>query len=242
MQNTVAIQFDSITFVRNEETILNDISGLFHTGAITTLLGPSGSGKTTLLKLLNGLLSPSKGQLLLLNKPIEQYDPITLRRTVGIALQDAPIIRGTVYDNLALSFTLQNETLNEAVARQALKDVHLSEDLLTRPAQDLSGGQRQRLSLARTLLMKPTILLLDEITSALDPKTTLEIETLVQTITKQKNLTTIWVTHDTKQALKVSDYTYLLNNGHIVFHGNSTDIHTTTNYAFQQFLAGGVIE
>ena len=107
MTHQTTIEFKHITFTRQDETILHNISGTFHEGTITALIGPSGSGKTTLLKMLNGLLSPSSGTITILNKNIEAYNPIELRTTVGIALQDAPVIRGTVFENLALPYSLK---------------------------------------------------------------------------------------------------------------------------------------
>ena len=189
MTHQTTIEFQHITFTRQDETILHNISGTFHEGTITALIGPSGSGKTTLLKMLNGLLSPSSGTIKILNKNIEAYNPIELRTTVGIALQDAPVIRGTVFENLALPYSLRGKTFTKQEAIQFLHYVGLDDSLIDRDASDLSGGQRQRLSLARTLINEPKVLLLDEITSALDPTATSEIEQLIKKITYEKHIT-----------------------------------------------------
>lgn len=189
MTHQTTIEFQHITFTRQDETILHNISGTFHEGTITALIGPSGSGKTTLLKMLNGLLSPSSGTIKILNKNIEAYNPIELRTTVGIALQDAPVIRGTVFENLALPYSLRGKTFTKQEAIQFLHYVCLDDSLIDRDASDLSGGQRQRLSLARTLINEPKVLLLDEITSALDPTATSEIEQLIKKITYEKHIT-----------------------------------------------------
>ena len=157
MTNEIAIEFETIYYENDDHVILNNISGHIESGKVTALIGPSGSGKTTLLKMFNGLISPTKGTINVLGQPISSYNPTTLRRLVGIALQDAPIIRGTVYENLALPRTLKNEILVAEEAIHYLTIVGLSESFLQKPAQELSGGQRQRLSIARTLINQPKI-------------------------------------------------------------------------------------
>src|SRR5690625_3415168 len=97
-----AIRFENVSYSVGDVSILTNISGSIIANHITTLVGPSGSGKTTLLKLCNGLISPTSGEIRIEDQPIGTYDPVDLRRKVGFALQSAPMIRGTVYDNLAL--------------------------------------------------------------------------------------------------------------------------------------------
>ena len=239
MTNQNAIQFENLSYVLHNETILHRISGFMESGQITALIGPSGSGKTTLLKMFNQLLSPTSGTITILGQPIERYEPTELRRTVGIALQDAPIIRGTVLDNLLLPKKLQHQSLSEQDALYYLNLVGLDAAFIKRPANELSGGQRQRLSIARTLINKPKILLLDEITSALDPKATNEIEQLIKTLTKQFQIATVWITHNQKQALQVSDQIILLNKGSVQLAGNTKTLIASRNEDIELFLNGG---
>lgn len=107
-----AIHFQQVQFSVNDKMILKSITGSFPKGQITTLVGPSGAGKTTLLKLCNGLLSPTNGHILIDNEPISNYEPSALRRHVGIALQAAPMIAGTVKENLALPGHCRKKTLS----------------------------------------------------------------------------------------------------------------------------------
>lgn len=165
---TPAIHFNKVNFYSDDNHILKNITGSFYEGTITTLVGPSGAGKTTLLKLCNGLLSPDSGEIYIKDKKISSFAPVELRRLVGIALQSAPMINGDVLQNIGLPLTLQGKNLAEKAAKDLLKDVGLSEEFLHRNVRDLSGGQRQKVSIARTLVNHPRILLLDEITSALD--------------------------------------------------------------------------
>lgn len=120
-----AIELRDLCFTAKERRILHNLNGVFYKGKITTLVGPSGAGKTTLLKMCNGLLAPTSGDIFIGNQPIQEYEPTTLRRKVGIALQSAPILRSSVYENLALPRTLQGEHLTEKEAVSALENVQL---------------------------------------------------------------------------------------------------------------------
>ncbi|RKQ15119.1 ABC transporter ATP-binding protein [Ureibacillus endophyticus] len=233
-----AIKFENVCYEKDELSILNNINGVFNKGKITTLVGPSGAGKTTLLKLCNGLYSATSGEIYIQDNPIHSYEPTTLRRKVGIVLQSAPIIRGTVYKNLALPFTLQNKKLPENEAIKFLNDVGLNESFLHRQAEDLSGGQRQKVSIARTLINQPEVLLLDEITSALDPTSVNEIEQLILKINQKYDVTIIWITHNIEQAKRVGDYTWVMMEGQLIESGETNILWTNTNKLIQNFVSG----
>ncbi|MEY9979388.1 phosphate ABC transporter ATP-binding protein [Lysinibacillus sp. RC79] len=233
-----AIHFQQVTFSSNDKMILKSITGSFPKGKITTLVGPSGAGKTTLLKLCNGLLSPTDGQILIDNQYISAYEPTALRRHVSMALQAAPMIEGTVFDNLALSRSLQGEKLTEQEAIQYLRDVGLDQSFLQRPTHKLSGGQRQKVSIARTLINQSTILLLDEITSALDRQSVQEIETLIATINKKFNVTIIWITHNLQQALTIGHYTWVMMDGELIETGKSSLLNAPKNPRVAEFVQG----
>ncbi|WP_346234992.1 phosphate ABC transporter ATP-binding protein [Lysinibacillus telephonicus] len=237
--NETAIKFENVCYEVDQLSILNNITGVFYKGKITTLVGPSGAGKTTLLKMCNGLISPTEGELFIQNQPITSFEPTSLRKSVGIVLQSAPIIRGTVYDNLALPFKLQNKKFTEADAFNSLEGVGLNSSLLYRKASDLSGGQRQKLSIARTLINRPQILLLDEITSALDPTSVHEIEQLILKINKKYNATIIWITHNIDQAKRLGDFTWIMMEGQLLESGESSILSNSSNELVHQFAVGG---
>ena len=234
-----AIQFENVSLHMKDRDILHNISGSFPKGRITTLVGPSGAGKTTILKLCNGLISPSSGNIYIEGEAIYTIDPLVLRKKCGIVLQNAPIIRGTVFDNLALPRQLHNEHLSKEEAVELLDDVHLDASFLLREATELSGGQKQKLAIARTLVNKPTILLLDEITSALDPKSTHEIEQLILTINNKYGVSIVWITHNMTQARTMSNFAWVLQNGKLQASGDVTILNRSDNPIIEQLLNGG---
>lgn len=236
-QSQPAIDFQNVHYSIGETAILKGVTGSFPDGKITTVVGPSGAGKSTLLKLCNGLISPDNGVIFIQGKPIDQISPTKLRRIVGIALQDAPMVEGTVADNLAVPLRLKGKELTAKEAVTALQDVGLSLDLLDRDSRELSGGQRQKVSIARTLINQPDILLLDEITSSLDRTSQREIEELIQAINQKFNVTIIWITHNLDQALRIGDYTWVMMNGTVAENGEDILQHPETQKV-QQFLKG----
>ncbi|MGE7838849.1 phosphate ABC transporter ATP-binding protein [Viridibacillus arvi] len=233
-----AIHFNHVDFQIGDSKIIKNVPGSFPKGKITTLVGPSGAGKTTLLKMCNGLISPTAGEIFINNKLITDYDPIDLRRNVGMALQAAPMIRGTVFENLDLPLALQNKKLPEEDAISYLDDVGLERAFLHKNADDLSGGQRQKVSIARTLVNQSEILLLDEITSALDRASLKEIEELIVKINQKYNVTMIWITHNLEQALKIGHYTWVLMQGEVIETGESKLLENPQNDLVKHFVQG----
>lgn len=194
--------------------VLNGISGKVPMGTILTIIGPSGAGKSTILSLCNLLITPEEGRVLILGKDVQEWDVKDLRRQVGIAFQAAPMLQGTVLENLMLPVKLHGLQLNDP--EKYMEYVGLSKELLSREAKELSGGQRQRLSLARTLINKPSILLLDEVTAALDSISSREVEELILRINKEQHTTVLWVTHDLSQARRVGEQTWLIMDGTLI--------------------------
>ncbi|WP_040229040.1 ABC transporter ATP-binding protein [Bhargavaea cecembensis] len=233
-----AIHFRQVSYSAGNKKIIKEVTGSFPAGKITTLVGPSGAGKTTVLKLCNGLLSPSAGEILISGRPIGDYEPTGLRRKVGIALQDAPVVKGTVMDNLALPLRLQKKELSREEAMAWLDDVGLEPEYLDAKASELSGGQRQKVSIARTLVNRSEILLLDEITSALDRTSRREVEELIVRINRKYGTTMVWITHNLEQALTIGDYTWVLMGGELVETGESRLLEHPENDRVRQFVEG----
>ncbi|CAD2077616.1 Glycine betaine/carnitine/choline transport ATP-binding protein OpuCA [Jeotgalicoccus aerolatus] len=218
--------------------ILHNISGYFRENKITTFIGPSGAGKTTCLKHINGLLSPDSGDVFYRGENIASADIISLRKKAGMAFQSAPMLAGTVYDNLNLPLKIFNKELNQGRAVKLLEMVDLDKSFLQRKINKLSGGEKSRVSLARTFVSKPEVLLLDEITSSLDYTLVRDIERLVKKLQQEHNLTVVWITHDLAQAERVSDDIWFLNQGELLLQGPIDSLYSSSNTIIQQFLRG----
>ncbi|WP_226002396.1 phosphate ABC transporter ATP-binding protein [Paenibacillus sp. BJ-4] len=236
-----AIEFKHITKYftgpERQRAVLNGITAKVSPGKITTLVGPSGSGKSTLLSLCNLLLSPDEGEISVFGKPVSEWEIPELRRKVALVFQDAPILQGTVLYNLQTVERLHGTMLHDPSG--LLERVGLTRDLLEQKAQELSGGQRQRLALARTLANRPDILLLDEITSALDPASVKEVEELLLQMNKEEGTTMIWITHHMEQARRVGHETWLMIDGRLVEQADTeTFFHAPQHSETRRFIAG----
>lgn len=238
LKEQYAIQFEQVFYSDRDVPIIKDVTGSFYKGRITTLVGPSGAGKTTLFRLCNGLISPSSGEIYIHNQKIEGYNPIDLRKKVGIALQSATMVSGTVWENLALPLMLQKKELERERAIELLKLVGLEDEFLERHVKDLSGGQRQKVSIARTFVNKPDILLLDEITSSLDRVSQQEIEELIVRINQNYHTTIIWITHSLEQALSIGDDSWVMMGGEVVETGNSEFLRSPKEERVIKFVKG----
>lgn len=206
------------------------------------MAGPSGAGKTTLLKLCNGLISPTRGDIYIHGRHIREYEPVELRRTVGIALQNAPMVKGSVYRNLSLPLELAGKKLTKEEAVTFLEDVGLEESFLQRDSKELSGGQKQKVSIARTLVNRPRILLLDEITASLDQTSSKEIEQLIVKINQRYNVTMVWITHNLEQARTIGHYTWVMIKGKVAETGESSLLESPKTDEVRRFVEGDLHE
>ncbi|WP_087974385.1 phosphate ABC transporter ATP-binding protein [Oceanobacillus rekensis] len=238
--NESALQFKHVIYSDGATPIINNVTGFFPKGKITTLVGPSGAGKTTLFRLCNGLISPDSGEIIVDGKDINEYEPTELRRTVGLALQSATMLSGSVYKNLSMPLTLKGEILSEEKAINLLIDVGLGSEYLQKNVKDLSGGQRQKVSIARTLVNKPKILLLDEITSSLDRVSQQDIEELIKRINNRSEVTIIWITHNLQQAVSIGDYTWVMMSGKLIESGESSLLNNPQNKSVKRFVQGEI--
>lgn len=212
--------------------VLTDISLNIEDGEIVSILGPSGCGKTTLLNLILGIVDSDGGQIIyngedITNVPME-------KRGFNIVFQDYALFPNLdVYQNI--TYGLRNNP--EISSREEVEDlIHLLglEEHLNKRIGQLSGGQKQRVALARTLVMKPKILLLDEPLSALDGVIKESIKDRIRTIAREYNLTTIIVTHDPEEALTLSNRVMIINEGKIAQFGRPEEIISRPENGFVQ--------
>ena len=218
-----------------KNVILKNISLSINNGEIVSILGPSGSGKTTLLNLILGITDIENGNLILDGKDITKV-PME-KRGFNIVFQDYALFPNlNAYENI--TYGLKNkpnisskEEVDDLIKLLGL-EVHLNKNI-----NQLSGGQKQRVALARTMVMKPKILLLDEPLSALDGNIKESIKEKIKTIAKDFNLTTIIVTHDPEEALTLSDKVLIIDHGEISQFGKPEEIiHTPKNDFVKKFI------
>ncbi len=223
---------------------LNDVTLDFPAGELVALLGPSGCGKTTLLRIIAGLESADKGQVLLDGKDASDKD--VQERQVGFVFQHYALFRHmTVFDNVAFGLQVRpkktrpsKEEIREKVFA-LLKLVQLDWLSDRFPAQ-LSGGQRQRIALARALAVEPKVLLLDEPFGALDAKVRKELRRWLRRLHDDLHITSIFVTHDQEEALEVSDRIVLLNHGKIEQVGTPNEVYENPASPFVYSFLGVV--
>lgn len=210
--------------------ILNNITLDIENGEIVSILGPSGCGKTTLLNIILGLTNIDSGHLIFDNDDITKV-PMN-KRGFNIVFQDYALFPNlTAYQNIVYGLKNRPDISTDKEVEEFIELLGLREHL-DKKIEQLSGGQKQRVALARTLVMKPKILLLDEPLSALDGVIKESIKQKIKMIAKELKLTTVIVTHDPEEALTLSDRVLIINNGEISQYGQPQDIiqHPNNNF------------
>jgi putative ABC transport system ATP-binding protein len=213
-QQAVAFEFRRVIVLQAGRRVLDEVTASIPAAGITVVSGPSGAGKTTLLRLCNRLEVPDAGTVCYRGQPLDELDPLALRRRVGMVFQRPAPFPGSIADNLAIA---RPDAGTEELST-ALKRVALDPGLLGQEARTLSGGELQRMCLARTLVTEPETLLLDEPTSALDEQPKRVFEHTARDLAAQ-GITLVWVTHDDAQARRVADRIYQLRDGHLTGSG-----------------------
>ncbi len=228
-------QFGDVTAVNHIDLTIPD-------GKLTGLLGPSGCGKSTMLYMISGLLNATEGQIMFGDRDVTTLPPD--KRNIGLVFQNYALYpHMTVFENIA--FPLGNkkgaQKMTRAEMRQAVEEVaELVQitDYLKRKPKELSGGQQQRVAMARALVKKPDILLLDEPLSNLDARLRMEMRQEVRRIQVESKVTTVFVTHDQEEAMSITDLIVLMKSGIIQQVGAAHEIYMDPNNAFVASFMG----
>ena len=237
------IEYKHVALRYTDTDILKDVNLHIEDGEFMVLVGPSGSGKTTMLKMINRLLEPTDGNIYMDGKRIKDYDERELRLSTGYVLQAIALFPNlTVAENIALI----PEMKGWGKERVASKTVELLEkvglpasDYADRKPHELSGGEQQRVGIVRAMIGEPKILLMDEPFSALDAISRKQLQALTKDLHKEFGMTTIFVTHDTDEALKLGDRIAVLQEGEIVQVADSETILAQPTNDFVADLFGG---
>ncbi|OFN93627.1 ABC transporter ATP-binding protein [Streptococcus sp. HMSC074F05] len=237
------IEYKHVALRYTDKDILKDVNLRIENGEFMVLVGPSGSGKTTMIKMINRLLEPTDGNIYMDGKRIKDYDERELRLSTGYVLQAIALFPNlTVAENIALI----PEMKGWGKERVASKTVGLLEkvglpasDYADRKPHELSGGEQQRIGIVRAIIAEPKILLMDEPFSALDAISRKQLQTLTKDLHNEFGMTTIFVTHDTDEALKLGDRIAVLQEGEIVQVADSETILAKPVNDFVADLFGG---
>ncbi len=216
---SAVVEFRNVSYRIGAKQILTSLNLTVEAGETLVLLGRSGSGKTTALKMVNGLAAPSQGEVLVEGKSTAAWDPVRLRRRIGYVIQDVGLFpHFTVAQNIGLVPRLEGwepQAIGQRVSELlAMLDLP-PEQFLHRYPRELSGGQRQRVGVARALAANQQVLLFDEPFGALDPVTRHEIQQQFLRVTRSLGKTSIFVTHDPREAMLLATRIALLREGRL---------------------------
>ncbi|EGJ27910.1 ABC transporter ATP-binding protein [Streptococcus porcinus] len=214
------IRFNKVSKQFGDTLVLQEQSFQVNDREFFVLVGSSGSGKTTLLKMINCLIKPSSGEILLNKIPQAELDLREMRLSIGYVLQQIALFPNlTVAENIAIIPEMKKWTKEETIQRTKdfLNKVNLpAEEYMNRYPKDLSGGEQQRVGIVRALISHPKILLMDEPFSALDPISKKQLQDLMLALHREFDMTIVFVTHDIKEAIKLGDRVAILDKGQII--------------------------
>ncbi|MDF3829518.1 MULTISPECIES: iron efflux ABC transporter ATP-binding subunit FetA [unclassified Pseudocitrobacter] len=196
MESNAILQLTGVGYRIGERQVLNDINFSIAPGEFKLITGPSGCGKSTLLKIIASLLSPSEGTIQFKGQDYTSLSPEQYRQQVSYCAQTPALFGETVYDNLIFPWQIRDKRTEPDTFLGFLTRFGLPEETLSKSINDLSGGEKQRISLIRNLQFLPDVLLLDEITSALDEENKHNVNDIIHRYVREKNIAVLWVTHD----------------------------------------------
>ncbi len=236
----IAIEYRDVSKSYGQKAVLSHLSLEVPRGEFVTIIGSSGSGKTTALKMVNRLLEPTSGTVLVDGRDVRETDPIQLRRNIGYAIQGSVLFpHMTVEDNISYVPNLLNKRDHERTRKAVHKwmdIVGLSKDLLERYPSELSGGQQQRVGIARALAASPDILLMDEPFGAVDEITRGQLQTEIARIHRETGITVMFVTHDIGEALRLGTHVLVLGEGRVQQYATPEEILARPATAFVEQL------
>jgi osmoprotectant transport system ATP-binding protein len=237
---TTLVEFRAVSYAYAGRPVLSRLDLAVASGEAVALVGPSGSGKSTLLKMVNRMLLPQQGAVIVDGRDTREWDPIALRRRTGYVLQEIGLLPHlTVEQNVTLVPRLEEwpEARRRDRARELLDMVGLPPDeYAARWPRELSGGQRQRVGVARAVAAEPPVVVMDEPLGALDPVTRAELQRVVQRIQRQLRQTLLLVTHDIAEAFVLGDRIGVLDGGALIVCDTPDVVARSTDPRVRRFL------
>lgn len=236
------IEIHSATAAYGENEVLRQVSMTVRQGEFVVIIGPSGCGKTTLLKMMNGLVVPTEGEVIVQGRPLAECNLVALRKKIGYAVQGARLFpHMTVADNICYVPCLMQKMTKEEkhiLAHKMLSMVQLSEELAMRFPGQLSGGQKQRVGIARAMAADPDILLMDEPFGAVDEITRKGLQDELLSLQRRTGVTIVFITHDIAEAFKLGSRILIMKDGGILQEGTKDELLANPRDAFVRQLLG----
>lgn len=207
------IEYKNVSYM-DKELILDNISLCIEKGDFLSIVGPSGSGKTTFLKLCCNLISPSSGTITYDGQDYLLYNPTELRKHIAYCFQTPYLFGKTVMDNLKFPFDIRNKKVNTERIKELFTAFQMDASFVNKEIINLSGGEKQRIALIRTLIFPPDVLLLDEVTSALDMDNTKIVEKVIEELNKN-GVTVLGITHNMEQSRRYANKVLEIQAGRV---------------------------
>ncbi|MEW6561968.1 MAG: ABC transporter ATP-binding protein [Pseudomonadota bacterium] len=246
MTDSKLVEIRDLNFAYDNRMILKGINMDFHRGRVVAVMGLSGCGKTTLLRHIGGVLKPTKGYVKVDGKVIHELDQDALydmRRKMGMLFQFGALFTDmSVYDNVAFQMREHTDLPEEIIHDLVLMKLHavgLRGTHHLMPAE-LSGGMARRVALARTIALDPMLIMYDEPFAGLDPISLSVVGNLIRRLNNALGATSIVVTHDVQESLKIVDYVYFISDGAIIAEGTADEIRASDKPFVRQFVYGEI--
>lgn len=225
-----------------EREVLRQVSLSVEQGEFVVIIGPSGCGKTTLLKMINGLVVPTQGEIIVRGERLTECNLVAMRKHIGYAVQGARLFPHlTVEDNICYVPGLMRKMTKEekrTLACKMLSLVQLPEELAVRFPSQLSGGQKQRAGIARAMAASPDILLMDEPFGAVDEITRKGLQEELLSVQQRTGITIVFITHDIAEAFKLGSRILIMKDGGILQEGTKEELLNNPKDAFVRQLLG----
>lgn len=241
MNKVIEIRNAAAAYGKNE--VLRQVSLTVEQGEFVVIIGPSGCGKTTLLKMINGLVVPTEGEVIVHGEQLTECNLVAMRRHIGYAVQGARLFPHlTVEDNICYVPSLMKKMTRkekDTLTYKMLNMVQLPAELAERFPRQLSGGQKQRVGIARAMAAEPDILLMDEPFGAVDEITRKGLQEELVSLQQRTGITIVFITHDIAEAFKLGSRILIMKDGGILQGGTREELQKHPKDAFVRQLLGG---
>ena len=244
MSDNNLIEIQGVSFAYDQRPILKNINMVVPRGKVVSIMGGSGCGKTTLLRLIGGQLKASSGSVVVNGEAVETLNNeqlLQMRRKMGMLFQQGALFTDLdVYENIAFQMREHTDLPEEIIHNLVLMKLHavgLHGAWRLKPSE-LSGGMARRVALARAIALDPMLIMYDEPFAGLDPISLGVVGELIRKLNDALGATSILVTHDVQESLKIIDYVYMVSEGTVVAEGTAEDMRTSTNPFVRQFVWG----